>query len=57
MFDGVGHGVSAGAAQGEVQHHNLISSNESCDTHHKDQIPEENIREDQCWKGHPNSMD
>ncbi len=54
MFDGVGHGVSAGAAQGEVQHHNLIGSNESSDTHNKDQVPEEDIREDLCWTGDSN---
>lgn len=41
MFDGVGHCMSVRAAQGEVQHHNLISSNESSDTHDKDQVPEE----------------
>lgn len=41
MFDGMGHGVSAGAAQGEVQHHDLIRGNESSDRHNKDQVPEE----------------
>lgn len=40
-FDGMGHGMSARAAQGEVQHHNLISGNESRDTHNKDQVSEE----------------
>lgn len=41
MFDGMGHGMSAWAAQGEVQHHNLISGNESRDAHNKDQVSEE----------------
>lgn len=44
----MGHGMSAGAAQGEVQHHNLISSNESSDTHDKDQVPEEDIIHNMC---------
>lgn len=48
MFDAVGHGVSAWAAQGEVQHHNLIGGNEGSDTHDKDQVPEEDIRGDLC---------
>lgn len=39
MLDGIRHGVSAGAAQGEVQHHNLICGYESGHTHDKDQIP------------------
>lgn len=46
MFDGMGHSMSAGAAQREVQHNNLISSNESGDAHNKDQVPEEDMRED-----------
>lgn len=45
MFEGLGHTVSAGAAQWEVQHYNLICSNESSDTHHEDQVPGEDIRE------------
>lgn len=56
MFDGIGHGVGARATQGEVQHHNLISSNESSDTHHKDQVPAEDIREDLCWRGDSNCV-
>lgn len=51
MFDAVGHGMSVWAAQGEVQHHNLISGNEGRDTHDKDQVPEEDIRGDLCWTG------
>lgn len=42
----MGHGVCARAAQGEVQHHNLISSNESGDTHDKDQVPTGEMRRD-----------
>lgn len=49
MFDGMGHGVSAGAAQGEVKHYDLICGDESCDAHNKDQVPEEDVREDLCW--------
>lgn len=41
MFDGLGHSMSVGATQGEVQHHNLVSGNESSGTHSKDQVPEE----------------
>lgn len=41
VFDGLGHGMSTGATQGEVEHHNLIGSYESGDTHDKDQVPEE----------------
>lgn len=48
MLDAVGHGVSAWTAQGEVQHHDLISSNQSGDRHDKDQVPVEDIREDLC---------
>lgn len=48
MFDGVRHSVGAGAAQGEVQNHNLIGSNESSDRHDKDQVPEKDVREDLC---------
>lgn len=51
MLDAVGHGMSVWAAQGEVQHHNLISGNEGRDTHDKDQVPEEDIRVDLCWTG------
>lgn len=51
MFDGVGHGVSAGAAQGEVQHHNLIGSDESSDRHNKDQVPEEDIKGSMLERG------
>ena len=47
MFDGMGHGVSAGAAQGEVQHHNLIRGNESGDRHDEDQVPE--VEKEKCW--------
>lgn len=43
MLDAMRHCVSAGAAKGEVQHHNLISSNESGDRHDEDQVPEEDI--------------
>lgn len=50
MFDGMRHGVSAGAAQGEVQNHNLIGSDESSDRHDKDQVPEEDVRENVCWR-------
>lgn len=57
MFDGMGHGMSAGAAQGEVQHHNLISGNESSDTHDKDQVPEEEIRQYLRWGGDSHCMD
>lgn len=39
MLNAVGHGVSVRAAQRDVQHHDLIGSNESGDTHDKDQIP------------------
>lgn len=39
MFDAVGHGVSAGAAQGDVQHHDLIGCDEGSDTHDEDQVP------------------
>lgn len=41
MFDGLGHGMSIGATQGEVEHHNLIGGYESGDTHDKDQVPED----------------
>lgn len=41
MFDGLGHGVSIGTAQGEIEHHNLIGGYERGDTHDKDQVPEE----------------
>lgn len=44
MFHGMGHGVSAGTAQGEVKHHNLIGSNESRHAHDKDQVPEGDSR-------------
>lgn len=44
MFDGLGHGVSTGTAQGEVEHHDLIGGYESGDTHDKDQVPEEDER-------------
>lgn len=54
MFDGIRHGMSAGAAQGEVQHYNLIGGNESSDTHNKDQVPADDIREDLCWTGDSN---
>lgn len=57
MFDGMGHGMSVGATQGEVQHHNLISSDESGDTHNKDQVPAEDIREDCCWRGDSSCVD
>lgn len=40
MFDGLRHGMSAGATQGDVQHHYLIRGNESSDRHYKDQVPE-----------------
>ena len=51
MFDAVGHGVSAGAAQGEVQHHDLIGSNESSNTHDKDQVPAVGRTSDKIWVG------
>lgn len=44
MFDGLGHGMSTGTPQGEVQHHNLIGGYESGDTHDKDQVPKEDER-------------
>lgn len=51
MFNAMGHGVSAGAPQGKVQHHNLISRNESSDTHNKDQVPVGDIIKDLSWAG------
>lgn len=41
MFDGLGHGMGTGTAQGEVEHHDLIGGYESGDTHDEDQVPEE----------------
>lgn len=38
--------MSAGAAQREVQHHNLIGCNESRDRHDKNEVPEKDIRDD-----------
>lgn len=44
MFEGRGHGVSAGTAQGDVEHHDLVGSDESGHRHNKDQVPEKSIR-------------
>lgn len=51
MFEGLGHCVSTGAAQGEVEDHNLIGSDESRHAHDKDQVPEEDITGELCCKG------
>lgn len=44
VFDGLGHDMSTGTAQGEVEHHDLIGGYESGDRHDKDQVPEEGER-------------
>lgn len=44
VFDGLGHDMSIGTAQGEVEHHDLIGGYESGDRHDKDQVPEEGER-------------
>lgn len=45
MLDLMRHGVSVGAAQGEVQHHNLVGSDECGDAHNEDDVPKEDIIE------------
>lgn len=44
VFDGLGHDMTIGTAQGEVEHHDLIGGYESGDRHDKDQVPEEGER-------------
>lgn len=41
--------MSAGASQGEIQHHNLIGGNERGDRHDEDQVPGEGRAEYLCW--------